>query len=269
MNTKQMPVAVAVVALLLAVGSAQASPIKPGLPTYSWLEDDGAGSTITAQYGGNNGTKTSAASWSTTTPFSYSGNHSILAGNTGAFTAPGGTLGTTGTMSMWLDRTVSSTQTYIVFDDSGTTGNRSYLTARDDTSSENSINGSSPNTMAATTGLFTQNTWYLLTVTWTPTVLTYYVDGVVKGTGTGPGVNTSSGGTWYVGMLNNPGLPLPWLGLMDEVAVWNTALSTDNIAWLQSNSLSTIAIPEPSSLSLLGLLGGAFLLRRKLCRQRR
>ncbi|MBN1553362.1 MAG: PEP-CTERM sorting domain-containing protein, partial [Phycisphaerae bacterium] len=50
-------------------------------------------------------------------------------------------------------------------------------------------------------------------------------------------------------------------GDLDEVAIWNSVLSADEIAWLYDNSLNSI--PEPATLSLLVLGGAGVILRGK------
>jgi hypothetical protein len=42
-----------------------------------------------------------------------------------------------------------------------------------------------------------------------------------------------------------------YIGLLDEVAIWNTALSAENVDWLQHNSLN--AVPEPGALLTAGI----------------
>jgi hypothetical protein len=41
-----------------------------------------------------------------------------------------------------------------------------------------------------------------------------------------------------------------FIGLIDEVAIWRSALTQDNVEWLYNNSIS---VPEPTSLVLLGV----------------
>jgi len=93
-----------------------------------------------------------------------------------------------------------------------------------------------------------------------------YVDGQVAAvtfnlnSGTPPrNVNTTS--PWAIG--SNGSGSSRFTGMIDEVAMWNVALSSDNIMWLANHSL--IELPEPTTFGLLGIGGllGLFLARRK------
>ena len=54
-----------------------------------------------------------------------------------------------------------------------------------------------------------------------------------------------------------------WDGMIDEVAIWDRALTADERTQVYNNGLNGIAIPEPSSSLLLGLGGLALALRRR------
>ena len=114
-------------------------------------------------------------------------------------------------------------------------------------------------------GVFSQATlnadeWYFLAGTWDAATRRYqlYINGELDpatGTQTGNGINMSSTTTLKIG-AQVTGQPRYFAGLIDEVAIFNTALSGDD---LMAYYL-TATVPEPSSILLvimacLGLFG--------------
>ena len=91
-----------------------------------------------------------------------------------------------------------------------------------------------------------------------------YVDGVQVGQNLSAGSIAGNGAAMFIG--NNPGATgRSWDGMLDDVALWNRVLTTDEIAAIYNNGDgATIAslIPEPSSLALLGL-GCLLVVRRR------
>jgi hypothetical protein len=63
---------------------------------------------------------------------------------------------------------------------------------------------------------------------------------------------------WYFGRrcdLNDANTWERWRGQIDEYAVWNKALQTDEIAWLSANSITGLPEPNPLLLAATGLVG--------------
>ncbi|NQT94297.1 MAG: hypothetical protein HQ559_16175 [Lentisphaerae bacterium] len=119
-NTKTYWAAVCVVSLWACVQIVSAAPSIPSrAPDHAWLFDEGAGVTVAPLTGENEGTLVSVTTWSTNVPFSYEGNHSVnIGGGAGNVTASGHTVGTAGTISMWVNTT--STGIQYLFDSLGT-----------------------------------------------------------------------------------------------------------------------------------------------------
>ena len=97
---------------------------------------------------------------------------------------------------------------------------------------------------------------------------TQYVNGIESATELIPGnllpgtIAGPDSGPWYIGYDNCCGGGRDFDGKLDEISIWDNALSAQEVSALYQNGLSGAAIPEPG-VSLLGLLGGLFLLRRR------
>ena len=82
-----------------------------------------------------------------------------------------------------------------------------------------------------------------------------YVDGTLGASTTvGAGVNMISGGTGMA-RIGNVDITEVFEGVIDEVAIYNTALSGDEIAshWSNVQAGNNYFVPEPSTLVLLGI----------------
>jgi hypothetical protein len=113
-------------------------------------------------------------------------------------------------------------------------------------------------------------TWHNLAVTNTGDLASLYLDGNLVAT-QNMSIDTTSGSTFYIGHLANASLYPVWDdkrkldGFVDDVAVFDTALSQSDIQQLMASELTPT--PEPSTLalvgtSLIGLLAGQSLRRR-------
>lgn len=101
--------------------------------------------------------------------------------------------------------------------------------------------------------------WHHLAMVSNGSTLELFVDGV------------SAGSAAYTGSGSIDALQLAALfgggrdqnADIDDVAIYDTALSGDQIAWLTNNqAISSVPVPEPSSFALLSL-GGILLMRRR------
>jgi MYXO-CTERM domain-containing protein len=93
-----------------------------------------------------------------------------------------------------------------------------------------------------------------------------WVDGILEATGGAPNINQSNANNNLLCIGCNPDNGREFNGLIDDLAMWDRAISEDEIGLIYSNGLAgnslASVIPEPSS-ALLGLLGALGLLRRR------
>ena len=253
--------------------------LVPPSPTYSWLFNDGSGSTAAAFAGGagENGTLQSGATWSSQAPFAADGGHSINVGSSlGGVTAPGFTVGAAGTISTWVRLDNALTQVNYLYDSVGTR-TLSYLSGAGYPNGPLElawVNGTSTidSTDWATTATFPSLQWHNVVLTWDNSQSSnkeiMYLDGVPVATANVTVTSSSSPTLWHFGTrFATSGSDWNALdGEISEYAFWNTALSADNVTWLGASgghSLTLLAVPEPSTLFLLALGALALWWRRR------
>ena len=113
----------------------------------------------------------------------------------------------------------------------------------------------------------TQFEWHHVLATYasdgTDTTMTYWIDGVKMAAQTMTQTSNTIGDTAiHIGDYRTGTSDRDWDGLIDEVAVWNHALSDADALEVYSLGLNGQPIPEPTTLILLGL-GGLSLLRKR------
>lgn len=256
-----------------------AAPIMPASPDYAWLFDDASGSTATAQFGGADGALIGDAGWSTdvAAPLGYAGNHSLLLDGAGDFVdVPGLSTALNGSsafsISLWV-RSDATGQDRAFFS-GATPDNSDSMGGRYDANGWlNGNNGTSDlikfSLLIGGVGYQYESSAGYQTTAWQHIAFTWqsglgpqlYVDGVLDtptavSTGFGAVTGTIQGQSEF--LIGN-GPKNVWQGRLDEVSVWSSALSQENVEWLATNSLTTV--PEPTSALLVGLglawLGGA------------
>jgi len=96
------------------------------------------------------------------------------------------------------------------------------------------------------------------------TRLTVYVDGVLEITGTTATSYMDFSGLNF-GDCRDGTYDRDWDGMIDEVAIWDRAITSEEVTELHTLGLTGQAIPEPATLGMVAAFGGAMLfLRRKL-----
>jgi hypothetical protein len=110
--------------------------------------------------------------------------------------------------------------------------------------------------------------WYHIALVWDGVAGTHknYINGVETASDIGP-VGEISGGVWHIGHDDCCGGVRDFDGQIDDLAIWDNALTGANILAIYNGGLAGIdaatSVPEPSGLALVGLSGLAFLRRRR------
>lgn len=246
---KTVRITMYVVAVFGVCHAVSADVITPTMPAYSWLFDEGSGTTTAAYTGGNDGTLAANAAWSPSTPFGYAGDHSVNVA-AGEVTAPSQNLGPAGTLSMWLNAATAS-GTFMMPIDRETP--RTYVSYNGTTFYVSAPGGAGGGYLYTS---LSANTWYNYVVTWDNAAvggigcIQQYLNGSRIACGTGVLFNdTGTTTAWHFGSHYKS--LAPWNGLIDEFGFWNTALSDSEVGWVATHSLASIGVPEPTSSVLL------------------
>jgi len=241
-----------VAVMVLVGGQALAAEVAPPAPVSGYLFDEGSGTTTADAFGSNDGTLVNGPVWTNDTPFAYAGNYSLSRTNTIEHV----NLGTPADLD-FIPQTDSFTlagwlQTCAGYTDHLGTGARLIIKGPSTgTEGQYNLQGNQTHVQAwaGGTGIgvysFLPTTpppgaWHHLAVVVTPTTQTLYVNAVVQASG-GVGTVTS---TNAVTLMQEIPLPAPGQyttdNRYDELALWDTALSADNIEWLANNSIKDL-----------------------------
>jgi hypothetical protein len=127
-------------------------------------------------------------------------------------------------------------------------------------------NSTNPGGEATSTSTVNDGTWHqLVGVRTAGSSIQIYVDGVLERTvASQPMIGNSA--AFLVGGVNFSGTPTGlFTGLVDDVQIYSSALSTANVQFLFLNPGQTLAVPEPSAGALLAT--GVFVLGLALWRR--
>lgn len=264
------------IAALSIASAVQAAPVQPN---WQWLFDEETTSTTALDTGAagdqKNATIIGAAGdyrSSTITPFSYAGNQSFIPGAGRLAQAPLNiNVGTATTISVWLrlDTSYAERSNSWVFEATSATSGRTLLYYTRDTATSAPLKVP-PGDPVYWNNSNRGNPGGTITVpedgVWRHVVIVREGDGVNVWEGdlgdpltkvhtstlpTGNNV-ASTFDTLYMGAHSSSnGNDHVFRGQMDELAIWNSALSDADVAWLHANSLGVI--PEPASMGMLAL----------------
>jgi len=275
---------------LFCASSAHAAPVNPGYADYEWLFDSASGTNATATVGGINGTLENGATFSNTaTPFAYAGNHAVTLDGSDDninFTTHSGFqyVDATFTYSVWVKSPGKAGRMMLLTKSTsnGSSGlDEAYQTEIYNQNPDLTRLAGGP-VVSQTTGYYnwepaqnttiTNDAWHhvamILTTDETGPVARIFMDGVELTT---TNIQNNMVNGTYLGAATIPlrlgarsttggGIDSTYLGVLDELAIYNRALSNDEILWLSQNSLA--AIPEPASAALF-TIGAILIARRK------
>ncbi|MBN2292765.1 MAG: metallophosphoesterase [Pirellulales bacterium] len=230
-------------------------PVAPGVPDYAWAFDDGPGATTTVAYKGTVDGQIEGAVDSFSTPFYYPGNRALrFDGSDDRVDLEGISLTSESnsavTVSAWVySHDTAETKKGQIFGNWFQGGDKQTVSLIDYTGGGRMMaeTDMGPVGTSSSAGIFPRNEWVHLV-------------GVFDGTGTSEG----SVSVYVNGVLDNDVATEALLrdlvdegtygiggdagtieaqrhfdGIIDEVAVWRSALSTANVKWLHENSITS------------------------------
>jgi hypothetical protein len=124
--------------------------------------------------------------------------------------------------------------------------------------------GNPANTVINAGGIVpTENTWEHWAITQSGTAVTFYRNGNVVHNGTISTTMADDNGPLYIG--NRGDSQLDWLGRLDDMAIFDQALSQAQIGDIRNGDFTEFGVPEPSAVvtTVVGILGVAGFARRR------
>jgi len=237
----------------------------PAAPAWSYLFD---GNAVAAE-GGVDGMEVGdqASFYDTEVPFLYSGNQSLLLdGTTDYIDIPGLSTALNGlsemTISMWIKSDViGSDRPFLGLveagngDDGGIRYDNAGFTdtSKDDIIKVSFFTDGGNNNYETSTNFIQKTDWQHVAVVWKDgDGVTIYIDNVAETPpGIPPGDDFDTTGIisdqtrFTVGQGPKGQNGDTWDGRIDELAVWNSALSADEIDWLFTNSINPVVMTVP------------------------
>jgi hypothetical protein len=226
----------------------QIDSLEKGMVGY-WKLDDASGTSATDSSGnGNTGTLTNGPTWTTGQiggAVDFDGTNDYIDSGTGSSLNVGGT---NLTISAWAKKT-TGTDGVMNIVNRGQSGVGGYnFGIGVNTCGAHSMNMSKLGVVHICVGSFPQDTnWHHVVAVWNSSGQKIYVDGVVSGTDSNnQSFNAAYSGSLKIGM-DYDGTSSPFKGSLDEVRIYNRALSADEVAKLYK----TTAPDDPDT----GLVG--------------
>ena len=274
MTNGSMMCVVGICCLAAAVG--RAAPVEPDMPVSAWLFDTWSPTVVSDSFGGNDGTPVNmpVGTWSADHPgvdasFAYAQNHCLDLSGTDGYA----NLGRPSdldlvpktdafTLAAWIRAEDGEYGGLLSKADAAASERQYMLMVRSDGRLSAVIGGKNELVPAPS---MMDGTWHHVAVRVDATGQELYLDGTRYNLGDGQPRGSIGSKTLDVDVLigarnDGGGVGYRYTGQLDELAVWNTALSPENIEWLAQNSL--YVLPDPATVVLL-VAGATVLLRRR------
>lgn len=216
--------------------------------------DEGSGTLLVDMSGNRNSGSVANATWSTQGKYggalSFNGSNSVV-------TIPDASsldLITALTLEAWVKPTALSNWRSVVLKESP--GNLSYaLYANTDTNRPSGEIATPANTDVRGIAQLPLNTWTHLAVTYNGSILRYYVNGIQVRTKAASGAITTSSGSLKIGGNNVWGEYFS--GLIDDVRIYNTALTQQAIQSDMNTPIASVRDTQPPTVSISTPADGA------------
>lgn len=141
-------------------------------------------------------------------------------------------------VSMWINEDVLDSGHF--FSNWNSTSSDMYWQTTSDGRLRISIDGFSQQ-FFGTAGDVTINTWHHIAVTLSSGSYEVYLDGNSLGTSTTSVTTFSSGQNFMIGNSSKPSTPLPFDGLIDQVRIYDSALSSTNVTNIYNNEVQALS----------------------------
>lgn len=212
-----------------------------------WKFDDGSGSTPDDSSGNGNHSNRNGPSWTTGQvggALGFDGSNDTVTINS---SAPLNTMNGKASVSVWVRPTAFDSVWRRIITRAEYPNQQFYMESVGDGSGRIAV-GIGPVSLTSAAALNT-NTWYNLTMTYDGSVLKFYINGVLDKQQSGSGA-IPTGGNISIG--SDMSANEVWSGRIDEVALWNTALSPEQVAVAYSGGVDTsctapTSTPTPTS----------------------
>jgi hypothetical protein len=217
------------------LGTALAGDINTGLEGY-WKFDEASGTLANdSSSGGNNGTLTNGPTWG-----AGKVNNALTFNGTTQYVSTGNaTLGSSAfTVTAWVKPATVSTTAMVLY--YSNTGNTNRLMMRLNNTGHLEFYDEASGSIASTATL-SANAWRFVAMTFDGSTKRLYVDSIADSTGSSAYNSSANSGPYYIG--KDPINGNFFNGTIDEVRIYNRALSASDVLTLYNSTATACASP--------------------------